>query len=603
MHIVVCLLSFFVFGQMPPPPPPPSPGMTVPPMTGTAAVRVRVVSEVTERPVKGASVFIIVESTAAVYTKSTITDAHGRAWLLGIAKGRVRISASHPGYISSVSGSAAPGDISFAWIPVADGQDVDVTLKMRRGSVIAGVVTDDEGAPVTGVQVLASRRDASMGTAKFARFAADETDDRGAYRLLSLHPGAYVVGIVPRYVEGRSDRPEFAVFDPDAIPLDGSTTAPPPALLSIDDTRGVLLNSSAPIPVWLSSDGTSRGYASVFYPNAPQAPGASVITLGPAETKSAIDLRTEAVALGRISGVISTVGADALGNIQIALNHADDLGITGEGRRWTTEPGERGEFGFSFVPAGRYVIEAVKPATPTSDPLAANVPVAIEAGAASIRVDVRLVSGPRFAGRVEVAADERAAAGNLRTYAVLVVPRNAATTLITPKRQTLGEDGQFDLGSIAPGEYTVLVNGGPSSAWQASSAMVDGQDVLDSSLKMTAGRDVTDAVLTLTSRRAQIVGRVRSADSAATSDGYVIVFPTDRTLWASTRRTLGVRPDTDGQYRVRSVPPGEYFVVSADGQNGQWRDVSFLDTLVARAERVTVKEGEIATRDVKRPGK
>ena len=93
---------------------------------------------------------------------------------------------------------------------------------------------------------------------------------------------------------------------------------------------------------------------------------------------------------------------------------------------------------------------------------------------------------------------------------------------------------------------------------------------------------------------------VRNAANVTTNDGYVIAFSTDRALWTSPRRTTGVRPDTDGQYRIPTLPPGDYYLISTDAQAGQWRDAAFLEALVTRAERVTIKEGEALARDLKR---
>ena len=103
--------------------------MTVVPVTGTAAVRVTVVSETTGRPVTGADVLAVVEAGSNTFTRTGSTDLKGRAWLLGIASGRIRVSAAHPGYIGSYSATAQPGDVSFSWIPVNEGQDLELTLK------------------------------------------------------------------------------------------------------------------------------------------------------------------------------------------------------------------------------------------------------------------------------------------------------------------------------------------------------------------------------------------------------------------------------------------------------------------------------------------
>jgi len=598
MTLVWCLLACGLVAQMPPPPPPPPPpGATVVPMTGTAAVRVTVVSESSGRPVKGAEVLAVLEAGTNTFTRTGVTDRSGRAWLLGIAKGRVRVSASHPAYIGSYSATAQPGDVSFSWIPITDGQDLDLTLKMRRGAVIAGAVLDDNGDPMPGVEVGAYLRDLSTGAPRFVRFSIDQTDDRGAYRLTNLPPGSYVVGIVPLYTEGNFPTEEFARFDADAAGPESAGAAPAGPLLPIGDGRAVRLVGSSPAPVVLYPDGTARGFVTTFYPGATTPARATVISVRAAEVKNAIDLKMEPVSLTRVSGVVSSSDGDVAAT-ELLLKAADDASGFFEAR-FHAEAGERGEFGFSFVPAGRYTIDALRRLTPDKPTLAANVPLVVDPATPRDDVEVRLAPGPRFAGRVQVAAGERSAAEFSR-YAILLIPRAVMSqTSFIPRRQAFSEDGRFDLPAILPGEYVVLIVG-DSQSWFASSLMVDGRDVLDSWLTLTAGRDVTDAVITLASRRAEVTGFVRNAANVTTNDGYVIAFSTDRALWTSTRRTTGVRPDTDGQYRIPTLPPGDYYLISTDAQAGQWRDAAFLEALVARAERVTIKEGEALARDLKR---
>jgi hypothetical protein len=284
------------------------------------------------------------------------------------------------------------------------------------------------------------------------------------------------------------------------------------------------------------------------------------------------------------------------------LKNADDPNAFE--RRLAAEPSPNGEFGFSFVPAGRYTIEALRRPTPEKPALAANVAVVVEPAAPRDDVEVRLAPGPRFAGRLQIATDEQSRAADLKAFAVVLIPRGPITPeAFIPRRQVADENGQFDIPMLIPGDYVVQVIGRDSQDWSAASVMVDGRDVLDSTLTMTAGRDVTDAVITLTSKRPEITGFVRTAGNVTTTDGYVIAFPTDRTLWTSQRRISGVKPDTDGRYRIAELPPGEYFVLATDAQAGQWRDTAFLATLMGRADRVTIKAGETITRDLKRPAK
>ena len=70
-----------------------------------------------------------------------------------------------------------------------------VTLRLRKGGVISGTVTDEAGTPLVRVEVAALRvRDADGHRVNGERHDAHaETDDRGIYRIYGLEAGSYLV--------------------------------------------------------------------------------------------------------------------------------------------------------------------------------------------------------------------------------------------------------------------------------------------------------------------------------------------------------------------------------------------------------------------------
>ena len=82
----------------------------------------------------------------------------------------------------------------------------------------------------------------------------------------------------------------------------------------------------------------------------------------------------------------------------------------------------------------------------------------------------------------------------------------------------------------------------------------------------------------------------------------VVVFTTDPERWFPTSRyVLTERPGQDGRYRIRGVPPGDYWVtaapLSAVGAD-DWLAPRSLDRLRTRATRVSVREGDTVDVDV-----
>ena len=63
---------------------------------------------------------------------------------------------------------------------------------------------------------------------------------------------------------------------------------------------------------------------------------------------------------------------------------------------------------------------------------------------------------------------------------------------------------------------------------------------------------------------------------------------------------MTARPDQTGQYKIRGLPPGEYFVVTVDpAEQGEWFEPTYLDEHKAGAARVTITEGDVKTQDFK----
>jgi hypothetical protein len=61
----------------------------------------------------------------------------------------------------------------------------------------------------------------------------------------------------------------------------------------------------------------------------------------------------------------------------------------------------------------------------------------------------------------------------------------------------------------------------------------------------------------------------------------------------------GVRPDQDGRYRARNLPPGAYYAVAVEYiAQGDWFDPEVLERLRNGAEAFTLGEGETKSLDL-----
>jgi hypothetical protein len=104
--------------------------------------------------------------------------APGSYWLNIILRGYVRVP--DPGSGNQPSGTYRPGDV--------------VTIRMVKGGVITGRVTNSQGEPVIAARVQALRVATPEGNPWRDTPASErQTDDRGVYRLYGLMPGSYLL--------------------------------------------------------------------------------------------------------------------------------------------------------------------------------------------------------------------------------------------------------------------------------------------------------------------------------------------------------------------------------------------------------------------------
>jgi Carboxypeptidase regulatory-like domain len=566
---------------------------------GLSSISITVVSAESGRPVKGANVIAIAETASGLTTSTGVTtDRQGRAVILGLSKSRVRLSVRHSSFVSMVYGQSAPNDSNGTFIAVGENQQIEnITLRVTRGGVISGSIVDEAGEPLVGVQVRAYRRVFTNGRQTFVVWTglgdSPYTDDRGMYRIAFLPPGDYLVGIAGRYLEYDVPEPDAAA---DEIPAAGFLPA-----------TGRMLFPQAGSPEPIGEAGTpALAYPVTFFPGTTVSAAAAMIRLGAGERRDGVSFALQPVPVTRVSGrVIDPTGAPTRIALRLLPAVPDDR--VGVEDMSTTFVGSNGRFGFSMVPPGQYVLEARGNATPDSSqmllahPMWASTPVTVVDKPIG-DITLTLEEGQSFGGQIRI--DGERPPGFPRLTNLRVVLELPSTVLDQPAvilslTSGVDEQGRFRVSQVIPGEYRMTVVGLPSG-WRLTSAMVDGRDALDFGLRISPHHDIDAAILTVSNKLSELSGIVRDAMGAPTTRGYAVIFPSDSQYWMSSSwRIQGTRPDTDGQFRFRQLPPGNYLLAVADCEPGQFRDPAFLQTLKSRATPVVIGNAETVTKDIR----
>jgi hypothetical protein len=136
-------------------------------------------------------------------------------------------------------------------------------------------------------------------------------------------------------------------------------------------------------------------------------------------------------------------------------------------------------------------------------------------------------------------------------------------------------------------------------SWWLQSIVSGDRDLLDTPLDLR--QSLSDVVITFADRASELSGVVTDANGAPTNEAWVIAFPTNRSAWFfNSRRLVAVRPDREGRYTIRNLPPGEYRAIAArDIEQGEWFDPTVLDRLLPQARPLTIAGADSLTVNLK----
>jgi hypothetical protein len=138
----------------------------------------------------------------------------------------------------------------------------------------------------------------------------------------------------------------------------------------------------------------------------------------------------------------------------------------------------------------------------------------------------------------------------------------------------------------------------PIGGWWLKSLVAGGRELLDGPLDLR--HDVDDAVVTFTDRATEIAGTLTDARGNPVPEMFVVAVCADRSAWFfNSRRVAGVRPDSQGRYAIRNLPPGRYGVIAvSDLESNEWFDSVLLERLRWVSTGVTLAGVESKTVDL-----
>lgn len=512
--------------------------------------------------------------------RGALTDAEGAFDFAELPAGRYTLTVSKSGFVNISYGQRRPFQPGTP-LQLNDGQQLQgLEMRLPRGSVIAGQILDEVGDPLPGASVRVMAYRYAQGSRQLIPVGAAITDDRGAYRVWGLNPGDYYVSAAARNFDVGPGR-GFP-----GGPGAGRGRGGPP--------RSANVGGTAPDPTPASESPEQTGYAPTFFPGVESAAEARPIALGLSAEMPDVSFSVLLVRTSRVSGrVVSSDGEPVSTGNLVLMREGQGVGRPGPGAGFADRIQWDGTFSFSNVPPGRYVLRVRGDDWET--PRFATMPLTVTGGELS-GVNVVLLPSASIEGTAVFQRTQGLPPDP--TQFRVGAPSVDGSNLGSPQNGRVERDGRFTLDGVAAGGHWIRTQS--PRGWVVKSIVSDGRDVTDTPIEVRSGQRLTGLTVTFTDKLSTISGHVRDGRGTPITDYTVLAFPVESSLWyPQSRFIMTARPDQTGQYQIRGLPAGAYFVATVDPtEANEWFEPSFLEEQRANAVRLTLGDGDVKTHDV-----
>ena len=553
------LLSIVVEGavQAPATPAPPGPRQMpampgMPPRdapaekTGSGALSGRVVAADTGKPLRRA--LVRASSPETPQGRTVSTDADGRWQLKNLPAGNYRVSISKGGYVDIAYGQQRPFEAGKV-LELAEAQAIeklDVTLP--RAGVITGRVVDEFGEPLTGARVQPMRYRYVGGQRRLTPMGiGDSTDDIGQFRLHGLAPGEYFV--------------------------------------SAQMSAGLMFGQSD----------DRMGYGTTYFPGTAVQAEAQRVRVAVGQETSQINIAMATSRVATISGsAVSSSGRPITRGMLMLSTSAGGATMTTMGTSLKPD----GTFLFSNIAPGDYRIQVQH--TPNPDEvmlLSSSGGPGSESGSVSVTV-----TGSDITGLSIVTSPGATATGRIVfeggkppiAPAALNVSAAPVEFAMMPMGGTarIRDDWTFEATGLSERRRFRVNN--PPPGWYFKSVSHENNDITDAGIDFREGQQVAGIEIVLTQRVTDVSGSVQDSRARPVTDFVVVAFSPDNSKWGyMTRYVRTARPNQEGRFSIKGLPPDEYYVIALDYlETGEEGDPEQLEKWKGTATRVTLADGE-----------
>ena len=453
----------------------------------------------------------------------TITDSEGHYRLFGLAAAAYQIAPLTPSFVPAERNLTPnyPYYGAAKTILLSAGESVeDVDLKLVRGAVITGRITEDEGKPVIEERVELQPADekGSQGgqmSPMSMNYQMFQTDDRGIYRLYGLPAGRYKVSV------GTNPNNGF-------------------------------------------SGNSARGYFSqTFYPDTNDATKATIVEVGEGDEATNIDIRLghRATTFSIAGRVVDSETGEPVTGIRPTYGRVSKDN-PGSGSYMGGMPtGSRGEFRFDGLEPGHYAVFASS-RFDGGDYYSESIVLDVVDHDVT-NLEIKAIRGLTLSGVVLPDSDTNknflAQLGSLRIVASVRSTSNSQANNSTNGTSLVAPDGSFRIGGLRPGKATLYVYSTDNSNMRRFSMARIERDGVDQTqgIDISSGQSVSNVRVFISYGTGAIRGTVKFENGSPPPDARIYVG-----LQRNGRSVdRGAQTDARGRFLITDIAPGNYEVI------------------------------------------
>ena len=464
-------------------------------------------------------------------------DAEGKFSFDELPLAAYVVFAMAPGYIDEAMSTGDPND----WPRHLIGSQLKI--KMIKGGVITGKVTNSKGDPIVGVPVHAmSLNDPVWSPTDFLGGGGAESDDRGIYRIYGLRPGPYVVSAGGPGQFGFARSNGFDLDVPTYYPAATRDTAIPVVVRSGDETAGIDIK-------YVGGEGHRVS--------------------------------------GFVVGGINAGASAASGAIVIFLSHAGTQSVLS--MALSSPIDQSRAFGFNGVADGEYDLFATFQTGQQTDALLVATKRVTVRGGDVTGVELTLAPLASIAGAImldpikpEDKCDER---GSQLIETIFAArrddPRKSGSQMMTRMLAGLGgilnAKGEFIARNLDAGRYRFEIKL-PTDAWYvrvinvpvavaappANAAKPNQSSPWQGTVTIKSGQQVSGVSIMVGQDAAGLRGRVTATPEGAAlpTDLRVHLVPADREQANDVLRYSETTITSDGSFAFSNIAPGRYLIIA-----------------------------------------